>query len=174
MEDEGLCTEFLDTIYPIMCFTCGENIASRVDEFEKLKEIYSTCDALDKMKIKHECSRQFFITGSSKVIVKFQCDLCLRGRPCSVHKVWCAPEQLASVELTGDGSLEELHIPLSERRAKPITSDSLIRVAKIINPPTQFGIPTSLSEYANVVNEKVLETKHKVKIMVGQVYKITL
>lgn len=42
---------FLDVMHPILCYSCAENVASRVDEYEDLCDVMSEADALDRMGI---------------------------------------------------------------------------------------------------------------------------
>lgn len=79
---------FLDIMYPVLCFTCGENIASRVNMFEELKATMSVRDALDEMQINLPCSRQYFITGGSNLRVTKPCSDCIKGKECQIHKIF--------------------------------------------------------------------------------------
>lgn len=69
---------------------------------------------------------------------------------------------------------EEECIPVKNRTARPYDSSQYFKVSEIKYPPKSFGIPTHLSEYDSLSPYVHLESNHKVKVNIGQVYKVTL
>ncbi len=203
--------EFLDIMHPVLCYSCGENVASRADEYDELCLTATPKEALDRMGITNLCTRQQFITGGSNKIIISPCSLCVRGEVCLTHNIWSPTtialsginsQQTAQREVTVDGDsstcthrergggestrfvrtisedrdmvVSDELIPPKDRRARPYNSEHIATVAKIPNPPKEFGIPLHLAEYDAVSPWTILESNHRVKVTMGQVYRVTL
>lgn len=131
--------------------------------------------------------------------VTSQCTSCVKGESCSNHHIWTptslnstqdsspAPSDRGESSSEGgvtpqltveDGEISGVQpdpfVPHKDRRATYYDSSHIPKVNTIKNPPIKFGIPTHLTEYDSISPSKVLDSNHKVKVTMGQVYKVTL
>jgi DNA-directed RNA polymerase subunit N (RpoN/RPB10) len=51
------------SLFPIVCSSCGSEIASKIEEYLKLEKEFGKVTALDKLKIVHPCCREKFLTN---------------------------------------------------------------------------------------------------------------
>lgn len=204
MEEEE--TRFLDAMYPVLCYTCGENVADRVDEYSELLKTNSVSECFEQIGISNNCTKSFFITGGSNMRAVNPCHDCIRGYSCALHSIWKPLDVARGLEMGrrveesqgekdrgGTDVVEESErnrvkvnitsshrskspredaVPIRDQVAKPSDFSHLPKVSIITNLPKKFGLPVHLKEYDEFCEHRTLDSRHKVKVMMGQLYKI--
>lgn len=171
MTDTDIC-EFQDLLYPILSYSNGENVSSRVQEFEKLLTTHTIAQALDIMNVENLMTRATFINGASNLIITGPCIECVRGHTCLKHNIW--KDKSAQPDTTSNPMQlqdRDPHVPPKDRRSTRYDSSHLPRVNDIGPHPTRFGVPIQLSAYDSIPSFITLESNQRVRVSMGAVYK---
>lgn len=186
---------FLDPIFPVRCNTCGENLASRVDEYDILIKEMSPHEALESMGILNECTKVAFLTGGSKLIVTKPCQACVKGQSCLDHNMWhptpcytisssanahsqedlqASSQQESLIKERTEEEQDAARIPVSDKRSTAYDSSHIFTVNIIEEVPKAFGIPVHLKQYDDIATKIQLDSGDMVTVAMGYVYINTL